>query len=144
MSSSECTLDCATCGLDCNSLEQELQQVEDERYLNSITDNFKVAIAINDTMVANSVSMQTTFRLYELNDEKTEIVKEGLLFPQENTVRATSLADYFDKMKIKVIISGGIAPTLKKNIEEVGIQVISGARGSHSFVLKQYLSGKLN
>lgn len=140
----DCNLDCASCGLDCNSLELELQQAEDQRYLNSITDNFKVAIAIKDTMVANSVSMETTFRLYELNDDKTEVVKEGLLFPQENTVRATSLADYFNKMKIKVIISGGIAPTLKKNIEDVGIQVISNARGSHSFVLKQYLGGKLN
>lgn len=140
--STDCNLDCASCGLDCDGLDTA--QIEDERFLNSITDNFKVAIAVHDTMIANSVTMETTFQLYELNQDKTEIITEGLLFPMQNPVRAISIADYFSKMKINVIITGAISPSLKQSIEDMGIKVITGARGSHRFVIKQFISGKLN
>lgn len=140
--SSDCNLDCASCGLDCDGFDTA--KIEDERFLNSITDNFKVAVAINDTMVANSVSMESTFKLYELNEDKSEIINDGMMFPLNNPIKAVSLADFLNQMKIKVVITGGITPNLKKSIEDVGIQVISGARGSHNFVIKQYLNGKLN
>lgn len=139
----ECTGNCKTCGLDCATAPNS-GAIIDERFLGDLgsDDYFKVAVVMRDSMVANNLDMKSSLKVFDLDEDKN-VVNEGMLFPMENTVKATSLADYFVKMRIKVIITGSVSPVLKKQLEECGIQVFSGARGSISFAFGQYQKGKL-
>ncbi len=138
----DCSGDCASCGDECGGGLQAA--VDQQRFLDSINDNFKVAIAIKDTMVAPLASMESTYKLYEFDEGKRNIIKEDILFPMENSLAVNTLEDYFRKMRINVLITGGISPGTAKLLEGENVHVIKGARGSESFVLKQYLAGKLN
>lgn len=135
----DCSGDCASCADDCSTLQSAVDQ---QRFLDSINDNFKVAIAVKDTMVSPLATMESTFKLYEFDEDKN-IIKEDILFPMENSLAVNTIEDYFKKMKINVLVTGGISPNTAKLLENEGVHVIKGARGSESFVLKQYLSGKL-
>lgn len=139
----ECTGDCKTCGLDCASPANG-GAIIDERYLGDLgSDNyFRVAVVMKDSMVANSLDMKSTLKVFGLSEDM-EVASEEMLFPMENTVKATSLADYFVKMRVKIIITGGISPALKTQLTESGITVYTGVRGSVSFAFQQWKKGKL-
>lgn len=140
-SCSDCSGDCGSCAEECGGLQQEVDQ---QRFLDSINDNFKVAIAIKDTMAAQETTMDTTFKLYEFGEDKKTIIKEDILFPMENPLATDTLEDYFKKMRINVLVTGSILPKTAELLEEANVHVIKGARGSESFILKQYLAGKLS
>ena len=140
-SCNDCSGDCASCGDECGGGLQAA--VDQQRFLDSINDNFKVAIAIKDSMISPLANMESTYKLYEFDNNKN-IIKEDILFPMENSLAVNTLEGYFKKMKINVLITGGISPDTARLLEAENVHVIKGARGSESFVLKQYLAGRMN
>lgn len=139
----ECTGNCKTCGLDCATAPNS-GAIVDERYLGNLGDDdyFRVAVAMRESMVANGLDMKSTLKVFCLN-ENNEVASEEMLFPMENTVQATSLADYFVKMRIGVVLAGNVSPALKTQLETCGIKVFTGVRGSVTFAFQQYQKGKL-
>lgn len=141
--SEECTGDCKSCGLECS--EAEDAEAAFRAYIQSLLDRklFRVAVAMDNSSVAQSVSMESTIKVYDLDDEM-KVVDEELLFPMQNDVASSGLADYLHRMDIRVLLTGKISPVIKQQLEELGIDVKTGVRGSVPFALRQYLTGKLS
>ncbi|MBO4359849.1 MAG: hypothetical protein J5822_03115 [Eubacteriaceae bacterium] len=139
--SEECTGDCKSCGLECEEKDAEEALKE---YVQALLDRklFRVGVAMDDSSVAQKVSMDSVIKVYDLDGEM-KVVDEELLFPMQNDVSSSGLADYLNKMDVKVLLTGNISPVLKEQMEILGIDVKTGVRGSVPFALRQYLTGKL-
>jgi len=139
----QCEGDCKTCGADC--LEAGIDPGDYEEYIKSFLDRkyFRVAISMENSAVANDLSMESTLKVYDLNEKRT-VEQEDILFPMENNVMASGIADFLKKEGVSVVISGKISPAVQKQLELLGIEAHQGARGSVPFVMNQYLKGKLN
>ena len=140
--SEECTGDCKSCGLECNENEDAAEAFE--AYIQALLNRklFRVAVAMTDSNVARNVSMESTFRVYDL-DEDMKVADEELLFPQQNDVSSSRVADYLKKMDVRVLIAENVSPVIREQLELLGIEVKTGARGSVPFALRQYLTEKL-
>ena len=141
--SEDCTGDCKSCGLECN--ENETAEEALEAYIQALMERrlFRVAVAMDNSNVARSVSMESTLKVYGL-DGDMKVADEELLFPQQSDVASSGLADYLKKMDVSVLIAENVSPVIKEQLKSFGIDVKTGARGSVPFALRQYLTGKLD
>ncbi len=99
----------------------------------------KIAIAANDTVVADHFGHCDGFAVYTIGDDGTA---QKAFLPNPGH-KPGFLPNYLHDQGVQVIIAGGMGSGAVEIFNEKGIEVYTGATGSVDEVISCYLDGSL-